>query len=57
MEKSTCLLLEDVRELYNRLDISISKDENIEDIIQTYWESMKRLNQEIAVSAAFFMSR
>ena len=57
MEKSTDLLLEEVRQLYDQLEISTPSNEPLEKVVQNYWETMERLSEELIISSSLFMSR
>ena len=57
MEKSTELFLKEVRQLYDQLEISTLSNESLEKVVQNYWETMERLNEEIIISSSLFINR
>jgi len=57
MEKSTDLLLEEVRQLYDQLEISTPPDETLDTVIQNYWKAMERLGEELVIGSSLYMSR
>ena len=57
MEKSTDLLLEEVRQLYDQLEISTPSNETLDKVIQNYWKAMERLGEELVVSSSLYLSR